>query len=204
MCFTPQKLDGGHGFADGEPVADLLRRQCPQHDGDSGASHGRPFPALGLAPPAPRDRAPQPGGGAEGRWPPCCGGRRAERGGPGGCPRLRFPRGETRSCPGHSTKHGPIPVTTRSMAPSQSRGPPPHPSFHPGKQPPGAEPPQRGAACRCRPLPRHPGAGRSGREPGSAPPRLQRALPGPRQLLPGRCLPFPASPAAAPVAVPAP
>lgn len=204
MRFTPQKLDGGHGFADGEPVADLLRRQRPQHDGGRSASHRRPFPALGLTPPAPRDRAPQPGGGAEGRRPPCCGGRGAERGGPRVGSRLRFPRGETRSCPGHYTKRGPFPVTARSTAPSRSRGAPPRPSFHPAKQPPGAEPPQRGAACRCRPLPERPGAGRSGREPGSAPPRLQGALPGRRRLLPGRCLPFPASPAAAPAAVPAP
>lgn len=117
MRFTPQKLDGGHGFADGEPVADLLRRQRPQHDGGRSASHRRPFPALGLTPPAPRDRAPQPGGGAEGRRPPCCGGRRGEG-------LVLAP-----VCASPGAKRAPVPVTTRSAAPSRS--------LHEARPPPG-------------------------------------------------------------------
>lgn len=33
LCLLTQELDVGDGFADGEPVSDLLLAELPQHDG---------------------------------------------------------------------------------------------------------------------------------------------------------------------------
>lgn len=112
-----------------------------------------------------------------------------------------------------------LPVTARSTIPARSqykaRSPRGsrvrHPVSPPGKQPPGAEPLQPAPAGGCLPVPPAP------RAPSFLPPRLEERLGAglrssaaaggaawPRPPLPGRCLPFPASPAAAPAAVPAP